>query len=379
MSSSNPEGSILPNIAAATIVGSANVTSPFTYIRGNGGINTLGSTTWTASPRNGFADGDDFRDPMRGKGQPPAPRGLADHPVPGGVIAGALLGGTTVLPPGRYYATNPLTGAPLGTPITTLGNVTFSDGNNPPCGGFCNYIFFGGLETGALTTTTFAPGRYIFAGAQPISGLPGVALSVGLNSVIKDMTPLVGGQITQNTDAGEIFVFTDSSFPGLQLPTAIQNSGLTFPQATAGFQGGPGFSVTLHGLNSNNPAVPSELQNFSPVLIWQDQANSTLGYNSDGSLNLSCGGVCSHILSIPGSQEMILGASTVGGQPGVNLFGTIYSPRSAWITILGILPGDTIRGPLQIITGSLQTAINTRLDLSPLPNPMTRMAVSLIQ
>ena len=379
MSSSNPQGTALPNVAAATIVGTADVTSPFTYVMGNGGVNTLGTSNWTSAPRNGFADGEDFRDPMRGKGQPPAPTGLPDHPVPGGVIAGGLLGGTVTLPPGKYFASDPLTGAPLGTPIVIAGNVTFSDGGTPPCGGFCNYMFFGGLATGALTTTTFSPGRYVFAGAQPVSGGPGVALMAGVNAVVKDMTPLSNGQITQNSDAGEIFIFTDSSYAGLQLPAAIKNAGLSFPQVTAGFQGGLGFSVTLHGLNANASALPSDLNSFAPVLFWQDQANTTLSYNADGSLNTACGSVCSHVLSVPGSQQMIIGAAQAGGQPSVNLLGTIYAPRGAWTTLLGVLPGDTIRGPLQIITGSLQMAVNTTLDVTPLPNPPTRLTVSLIQ
>ena len=377
MASSNPTGTFLPNVAAATVVGSANVTAPFTYIMGNGGINTLGMTNWNSAPQNGFADGDDFRDPMRGKGQPPVPTGLPNHPVPGGVILGSLLGGTTVLPPGNYYSTNPLTGQALGTPITITGNVTFSDGTSPACSGFCNYVFYGGLVTAALSTTTFSAGRYVFAGAAAVSGLPSVGLTVGLNAVVKDATPLVGGQITQNTDAGEIFIFTDTNYSGLQLPTAL--NGLSLPQVQAGVQGGTGFSVTLHGLNASNSAVPSDLQTFSPVLFWQDQANTTLSYKPDGSLDTSCGSICSHILSVPGSQQMIIGASQVGGQPGVNLYGTIYSPRASWITLLGLLPGDTIRGPVQFITGSLQTAINTTLDVTPLPNPMTRLTVSLVQ
>jgi len=379
MSSSNPQGTFLPNVAAATVVGAASVTSPYTYIMGNGGINTLGMTNWDAAPKNGFPEGDNFRDPMRGKGQPPLPTGLPDHPVPGGVILASLLGGTTILPPGKYYATNPLTGAALGTPVTILGNAAFSDGNSPPCGGFCNYVFFGGVVTGPLANTTFSPGRYVFAGAQPVAGGPGVALTVGAAGTLRDLTPLVGGQITQNTDAGEIFIFTDSHYPGLTLPVAIQNSGLTFPQVTAGFQGTTTFSVTLHGLNDNNPNLPAELKPFSPVLLWQDQANTTLGYNPDGSLDTSCGSVCSHVLSVPGSQQMIIGASQVGGQPGTNLYGTIYTPRAAWTTLLGVLPGDTIRGPLQLITGSLQMAVNTTLDVTPLPNPMTRYTVSLVQ
>jgi len=125
--------------------------------------------------------------------------------------------------------------------------------------------------------------------------------------------------------------------------------------------------------------VPADLTTFAPVLFWQDQANTTLKYTSSGFLDLSCGSPCTNVLSVPGSQQLILQASTAGGQPGVNLYGTIYSPRAAWITILGLLPGDTIRGPLQIITGALQMAINTNLDVTPVPVPLTRRTVSLIQ
>jgi len=104
-----------------------------------------------------------------------------------------------------------------------------------------------------------------------------------------------------------------------------------------------------------------------------------LSYKPDGSLDLSCGSICTKTLSVPGSQQMIIGASQVLGHPSVNLYGTIYSPRAAWVTLLGVVPGDTVRGPLQIISGSLQMAVNTTLDVSPVSNPMTRMTVSLIQ
>jgi len=368
------------NVAAGTVVGSATVNSPFTYLMGNGGISALGISNWSSAPQNGFPDGDDFRDPMRGKGQPPAPSGLNDHPVPAGLIVGSLLSGIpTVLPPGNYYASNPLTGRPLGTPITITGNVVFSDGSSNPCNGFCNYVFYGGLVTGALATTTFSPGRYVFAGAQPVAGLPGVGLMVGLNSIVRDQTPLVAGKITQNTDAGEIFIFTDSNYPGLHLPDAIENSGISFPQVQAGVQGGLGYQATLHGLNASSPHLPADLKPFAPVLIWQDQANTTLKFTGSGTLDVSCGAPCSNVLSVPGSQELILQASQVGGRPGVNLYGTIYTPRASWITVLGLLPGDTIAGPVQIITGALQMAVSTTLDVDPVTTPLTRRTVSLIQ
>jgi hypothetical protein len=378
MASSNPSNTALPNVAAGTIIGTAQVTSPFTYLMGQGGISTLGTSSWTRAPRNGFPDGENFRDPMRGKGQPAPPSGLADVPVPGGVIVGGLFGSTRSLAPGNYYATD-LDGHATGLPVTVAGNVAFTDGGSPPCNGFCNYVFFGGLVTGALSTTTFSPGRYIFAGAQPIDGAPGVGLTLGANSTVKDLTPLVAGKATGNSDAGEIFVFTNKDYPGLQLPLAIQSSGLSFPQVRAGFQGGLGLTVTLHGLNASQASVPSELKRFAPVLMWQDQANTTLRYNADGTLDLSCGSPCTRILEFPGSQEMILQGSNNGGQPGVNLYGTIYAPRAAWTTELGILPGDAIAGPLQIITGALQMAVFTKLDVTPVPVPLTRMVAFLIE
>lgn len=381
MSSSNGSGIGLPAIAAGTVTGLTTVTAPFTYLMGKGGIqNLLGSNQWTAPPMNGFPDGDYFSDPFAGLPQPPAPTGLTDYPIPGGVIVGSLLPGSpTVIPPGNYYATLPLLGTPSGTPITILGNVIFSDGASTPCGGFCNYVFYGGMITGALATTTFSPGEYVFAGAQPVAGGPGVGLTAGANAVMKDLTPLSSGQITANSDAGEIFIFTSSQYPGLVLPKALSNSGLSFPQVQAGLMAGVEPQITLHGLNASSPNLPAALTNYAPVLIWQDRANTTLKYTANGQLDVSCGGICSNILSVPGSQEMILMASQNGGNAGTNLFGTIYGPRGSWLTVLGVLPGDTVAGPLQIISGALQMTLNASLNVNPLPNPPSRLIAGLIQ
>jgi len=383
MASSNGPGLGLPKIATGTVVLAGNVTAPYTRIMGKGEIQNVGLAGWTPPPQNGFPDGEMFADPMAGKGQPPAPTGLPDHPVPGGVIVGNLLSGTPlVLPPGNYYATTPvlplLGSSPTGLPVTVLGNVIFSDGATTPCGGFCNYVFYGGLVTGALSSVTFAPGRYVFAGAQPVSGGPGTALTIGANSKVQDLTPLVGGQATRNTDAGEIFIFTDGNYPGLTLPVSLASSGLSFPQARAGVMAGVFPQITLHGLNSSNSAVPANLRPFAPVLFWQDQHNTTLKYTPQGNIDLSCGGICNNILSVPGSQEMVLQASQVGGQAGTNLYGTIYGPRGAYLTVLGVLPGDTVAGPLQIISGALQMTLNSSLKLKELQNPPSQVSAVLI-
>jgi hypothetical protein len=382
MSSSNASGLGLPNIAAATSVLAAQVQAPRTYIMGNGGIQAIGGLQWTSSPVNGFPDGDLFADPMAGKGQPPVPTNLPNHPVNGGVIAGSLFGSPTVLPPGNYYSaiTLPLLGSvATGLPITITGNVIFSDGAATPCGGFCNYVFYGGLVTAALSNVTVSPGRYVIAGAQPVSGGPGIGLTVGANAKFQDLTPLVNGEAGQNTDAGEIFIFTDSNYPGLTLPADIRNAGLSFPQARAGVMAGINPVITLHGLNKSNTSLPAELAPFAPVLIWQDQANTTLKYQSNGKLDLSCGSPCANILSVPGSQEMVISASQNSGKPGTNFYGTIYGPRGSWLTLLGILPGDGVAGPLQIITGALQMTLFTELNLKVLPTPPTRLMASLIE
>jgi hypothetical protein len=169
------------------------------------------------------------------------------------------------------------------------------------------------------------------------------------------------------------------NYPGLHLPVDLQNSGISLPQARAGILTGLEPVITLHGLNKNSPNLPAELARFAPVLMWQDQANTTVKLTSVGKLDLSCGGICSNVLSVPGSQEMVLTASQTSGHAGTNLFGTIYGPRGSWLTVLGLLPGDTIAGPLQIITGALQMTLNSKLDLQVVPTPPTRLVTGLIQ
>jgi len=239
-------------------------------------------------------------------------------------------------------------------------------------------VFYGGLVTAPLSRVTFAPGRYVFAGAQPVAGGPGIGLTIGANSVVTDFTGLQSdGEIGPNSDAGEIFIFTDKNYPGLSVPGVL--SGMSFPQVRAGVSAGLNPRVTLHGLNKDHSAVPADLRKFAPALIWQDQANTTLKYTPDGRLDMSCGGICSNILSVPGSQELIIQGSRNGSHAGVNLFGLIYSPRGSWTTIVGLLPGDAVAGPLQLITGALQMTLNASLDLrAPVRHP-NRLVASLIQ
>jgi hypothetical protein len=357
------------------------VNAPFTRLLGQGGIQGLlglGAAAWQSPPENGFPDGDMFQDPMAGLGQPPAATGLTNRPQPLGLITGSLLPGVpTLLPPGNYYSSLPILGTPTGLPLVISGNVKFGDGQNPPCGGFCEYVFYGGVTTAALSNVTLSPGRYVFAGAKAVAGLPSIGLTIGANGTLKDLTPVVNGEITQNTDAGEILIFTDSHYPGLQLPAGI--AGLNLGEVRAGVSAGVNPTVVLHGLNGNHAAVPASLKPFAPTLIWQDQANTTVSYTPSGRLDTSCGGICSRLLSLPGSQEMILQAAGGLGGTGTQYYGTIYGPRGSWLTIVGLLPHDRVAGQYQIISGALQLAVNADLDMKALPSAPSRLRASLIQ
>ena len=143
-----------------------------------------------------------FQDPMAGKGQPPAlPSGGLTNYV--GVANGCLSCLVQPLQPGQYYAVDSH-GDPTGAALTGHGNITFSDNGT----GFGNYVFYGGLKfPSPNTTVTFYPGRYVLAGTQ--SGNHLFSFHTGVY-ITDNSVPA-----TQNTDAGEIFIFTDPTYPGL--------------------------------------------------------------------------------------------------------------------------------------------------------------------
>lgn len=361
---------------AAENTGGGTVSAPFTEIRGSGGYLLSGSSQWVETPTNN-STAIDFLDPMRGKGQPKPPTGLPDRPV----IGGGIMGSTdpaepAVLAPGNYYAAEldrfgqmRATGAPL----TFSGNLTFGDGGT----GFANYVFFGGVDVkGSSTTLTFHPGMYVMAGVQPKNnGTPNPVFSISSNATLRDLTQGFG----RNTDAGEIFIFTDTNYTGqgqsLQIPAHVRPIAHTLEQGTTGFQFGNAVagSITLHGLNQTAGALPEELKTFAPVVMWQDQANSVLKYTPDGRIDTSCGtDPCPNTaLANNLSPELKL-----QGSPAVHFYGTLYQPRGAWTTIQG---GGDYLVPLQIIAGAFKVQGNAALSMAQLPTPIMRRSVALVE
>jgi putative Flp pilus-assembly TadE/G-like protein len=347
MMASIANGSNNPSYAyAGNLQGSADVEAPFTNIRGAGTVTLGGSAVWHVAPRSGFSDGPMFYDPMGGMGQPsPLPSAGQTNYV--GVANGCLDCLTQPLQPGQYYAIDSR-GRPTGDLLKANADVTFSDGGS----GFGNYVFYGGLAFPAThTNIVFYPGRYVLAGALSSNDI----ISFHTQVYIRDQG--TAGQ--QNTDAGEIFIFTDPTYPGLagHYPPALAGTAVlsSLQLRDINLQAGnnPDIGINLHGLNVANSNVPTDLKSFAPSVFWQDQRNSRVTYDSNGNIDTtSCGG--GHSIDNPCTNTSMASSSAPGAtlqaHPGVQLYGLIYQPRGAWMTLQG---GGSISSPLMFVTGAL--------------------------
>lgn len=367
---------------AGVLQGGQALTSPFTAIRGvgkacAGNLGCTSQSSWTAPPTNGKPlDDPMFNDPMAGKGQPP----LSTIPgnqigIQGGTISGGTAANPTILAPGNYYATSQnrqgdviATGQPI-----TLGSGHFQFGS---CGTFSatDYVFFGGLRTGSgNTTVTFTPGRYVFAGQNRGAGEPLFEISNG--TVLQDCTNGPG----QNSDAGELFIFTDAHYPGLtpKVPTLVASirNDLTFGVAGVKMGNNDNSRITLHGLNKSQ--VAENLEPFAPTLLWQDQRNSRVKYTAEGQIDItSCTGAtidspCTNNPAVDPNREMSLTAT-----PNVRLYGAAYQPRGAWLSLQA---GGNYSGPLQVITGAVRLQGSPPLTLTGVSNPITRRVCALVE
>jgi hypothetical protein len=351
--------------------GGGTVTAPYTYIRGQGDYYLQGSSDWNAAPTNGQRDGPLFLDPMRGKGQPPAPKGLPDMPVAGGILTGGSTPETAlVLPPGNYYATQGSPPKATGEPLKFSGHVRFTNNGS----GFGEYVFFGGVENqSAGTVVTLAPGAYYFAGVLPKSnGDPRNLFEISKNMTLKDQTESFGA----NSDAGELLVFTDLNYPGLEVPPLVGQLPTELRHGSSGFAAGSTDSamVNLHGLNGSSPQLPEAYRKFAPTVVWQDQSNSVVKYDSLGHIDTSCGnaGGCPNPnLRNPKSARLYLRAS-----PNTHLYGIVYQPRGAWTDMSG---GGSYSAPVQLIAGAVSLQGNSQLNLLNVDNPLRRRVVALVE
>ena len=360
-----PDGIVLASSAApaATFNGSPSITAPFTYIEGSGTANA-GSGAWTATPQNGFADLTMFQDPESGKGHTPLNFTQSSRPyiaIPGGSLTTTIC---NPCPSGNYYATSTSTGQATGAPILVGNNVSFEGGN------FGDFMFFGGVSVGG--SVTFGPGRYVLAGV----------LNGGTSVLDTTNATNITGGVNQSTDAGRIFILTDSSYGGdasmAAVVAGIPNKTWSSLQAgPATLSAGTG-TTTIYGLNESSWNLPAGLKSFAPLAIWQDQRNSTIQYNARGDVinSVACGGdggvtACPNTLANSGSPQLDLWASG-----NLTMNGAIYQPRGAWTVIHS---SSSATGPLRIVTGAIDLQGSPNLNLSSPSNPVTRLTATLVR
>jgi hypothetical protein len=424
---SNCSGAYAGNLTTGFFgIGAGSLAAPFTQILGTnqqGWVNNTGA--WQATPIN-VAAGNQFGDPFSGAGQPPVPAsaistcpatvctngGLA---LPTTAIAGGTSSSPKVLPPGGYWVANSgctgskctATGAPM-----TLGSGYFEFVDSSSVNTFSTYIFYGGLSIGASTHVTFGPGMYILAGSnQSCSGgapCPEISITPGAQICDGPLNNPFCGQTWQipASNAGEIFIFTGANsnggaltYPGLPtIPARVSTCAcLTYGQAGFAFTGNGSTAIDLHGLNASNSNLPatgsSSLQPFAPVFMWQDQANSYIKYNANGSINVSCGSLNSPCTNTPLNALAPQMNLTMGFQnpffsaASGNFSGAIYQPRGAWINLAldgSIAEPDPVA--MQVITGAAIVQPAPVSILSPLildnminPPQVTRIATAMVE
>jgi Flp pilus assembly protein TadG len=335
--------------------GSSNVTAGFTYIRGSG------TADWTY--QNGFPDSAWFQDPESGKGQPPMDLSQPSQRyfgVPGGNLTTAVCGGAC--PSGNYFATSIIDGKTVatGNPITVSDSVKFDGGS------FGGFLFFGGVTFNG--SVTLGPGRYVLAGVR--SGNP--LLDIGNNAIY-------GGS---GSDAGRIFILTNSSYGGdatmASVVAGVPNK--NWPSLVLGdttLKSGNG-TVSLYGLTKDLSLLPSDLRGFTNIVVWQDQRNSTILYDSAGYVRNSpdCGGDGAD-RACPNTGQTDPQLTIWGGNQSstTTIAGIVYQPRGAWTQIHS---GTNFNGALTLITGALDMQGSPTLNLSGDGLPITTLTSALV-
>jgi len=345
------------------------------YIQEGGAVDHLDD--FDPDPTSTGTTLDMFVDPMRGKGQPSAPTAsdvATEYPWLNGQINGDCdAGGVNVLS-GRHYAVNDA-GNATGEPIRVSGCVQFTGGGP---GGFGNYVFYGGLWVpGTNTTVTFSPGRYVMAGALRDNAV----FWVHNGNYLTDLTPLGGdGNAVENTDAGEIFIFTDLTYPGMRdyLPPKLNGVLLQHGYVEVKTGNSDGSEVNLHGLNRD--LVSDDLDIFAPTLFWMDQSNSRILYDPDGNILTNPGCTPEGNLADPCANPLDPNLTNpfmaIGASSNMDLYGYLYMPRGSYLDMQG---SPDFTSPLKIIAGAINIGGTGDIIMLPMNDWLMRRFITLIE
>jgi hypothetical protein len=305
-------------------------------------------------------------------------------------------GGNPVLPSGTYFPAGNVTQqcntqvSPQfgGLSIGPGATVTFSAN-----GGFGTFLFFAGLTV--FGQMKIDPGEYVVVGGQSLQvsgssasianagnvGAGEIIILTGSSSAFMSNSDgsAVTGNVNNDLYPGLMNLINGPTNGNLALVSMAQHGWLAFGPANIQTSLGNVASAYPSGLNpstlsSLSTPYPANLQPFGGIVLWQDQANSTLQYGADGNVALCGGGINNPACppkypATPNSPpQMTLPGAALG------LTGTIYQPRGAWITVSN---GGALTGSLQIITGAV--AGGTINITQPPTIPLRRRIVALIE
>ena len=374
---------------AGWIQGGGWVESPFTYVRNSGWVDpepNVPGSPWKTVVSN-QPDGAPFYDPMRGFGQPPL--NPNQHTLPYIEVARGT-GGRYILdannpacpggvcPPGNYYAVDTAGGASNGAPIWIEGNIRFSG----PSTGFStlgDYVFFGGLEIRQGARVEMGPGRYVFAGVNP-------AYTDTLLNMDNRAWVTGGSELTP--DAGRVLILTNSSYDHM-LDNTVTNfpvarnwpgNSLVYAQSSIKSGNNEASRIQLFGLNRGSDelkitapnAIGYKLDEFVPVVIWQDQKNSNVVYTDNGYIDTGCGDLDNPCYNAESpARQLEIWSSELAKYGGL-----IYQPRGAWTVIQAT---DDYLGELRIVSGAMELQGSSRLTLSGAPQPILRYVAALVE
>ncbi len=165
--------------------------------------------------------------------------------------------------------------------------------------------------------------------------------------------------IQGDTSSGTMFILTSpvkyigsALYPGLAIATgSTPKPEITAAMAAAKYEGGVNIenvlgATSLTGVVPGGSKVPTSLNQYNGVLIWQDRANSTVMYSTTGQITSQT--------QSPSTQNPPSGANGMdifGIIGGVNVNGVIYQPEGAYLTDGGAIQNMSVS--TQIITGAI--------------------------
>ena len=141
-------------------------------------------------------------------------------------------------------------------------------------------------------------------------------------------------------------------------------------------QSGNNQVMNLHGLNRER-GLPEGLKDFAPAAFWQDQRNSRIQYDANGNVVFEgCGANLDTPCLNAGMANSTTPAFHLQAHPNTNVYGMIYQPRGAWLSLQG---NGTVNSALAMITGALSMGGGADIKMLRASDQLRRRMTALVE